>query len=204
MNDPYETLGVDRDVSDEKIKEAYRKRAQETHPDKGGNDGEFQEIANAYAILKDPNSRAYFDRTGNRPDQRGKESRAFEIIQIHFQRILEHDPDLGFKVLEVIRGQIEKSIASFKQEIAAINIHRRKIEKNKKRFKTKGDIPNVLEAMIQSRISNLDQQKEDKEMVIEIHRLALHILDECEDSNDEVFITWNQIYRTQFSIGDGS
>jgi len=46
MKDPFEVLGIEKDASQEKIKEAYRKSAKKYHPDKVVHLGkEFQEIA---------------------------------------------------------------------------------------------------------------------------------------------------------------
>ena len=67
--DFYELLGVSRDASDTEIKKAYRKLAQEHHPDKhsGCKDTEenFKLINEAYDALKDPQRRAQYDRFGS-------------------------------------------------------------------------------------------------------------------------------------------
>lgn len=61
MQNPYQTLGVDRDASPDEIKRAYRRLASQHHPDKGGDKNRFQEIQAAYDTLTDPNRRAGFD-----------------------------------------------------------------------------------------------------------------------------------------------
>ena len=67
--DYYELLGVARDASAAEIKKAYRKLAQEHHPDKhsGCKDTEekFKSINEAYDALKDPGKRAQYDRFGS-------------------------------------------------------------------------------------------------------------------------------------------
>jgi curved DNA-binding protein CbpA len=50
--DPFAVLGVDRDADDETIKRAYRRRAKETHPDRGGSDAEFKRIKDAYEAIR--------------------------------------------------------------------------------------------------------------------------------------------------------
>jgi len=58
MKNPYHILGVQEGASDDDVKKAYRKLAKEHHPDKGGDDAKFKEIAEAYDILSDPKKKA--------------------------------------------------------------------------------------------------------------------------------------------------
>jgi DnaJ-class molecular chaperone len=51
MKNYHEILGVSSDASQEEIKKAYRKKAQETHPDHGGNEEVFKEVSEAYEVL---------------------------------------------------------------------------------------------------------------------------------------------------------
>lgn len=64
MQNPYQTLGVNRDASADDIKRAYRKLASKHHPDRGGDTKVFQEIQTAYDTLSDPNRRAAYDNPG--------------------------------------------------------------------------------------------------------------------------------------------
>ncbi len=59
----YQILGVRSNAKPATIKKAYRKKAQEHHPDKGGDVEEFHRIKEAYKILSDPASRTLYDRT---------------------------------------------------------------------------------------------------------------------------------------------
>lgn len=58
----YNILGVSNQANETEIKKAYRKKANETHPDKhGGDDKEFKEANEAYQILGDKQKKEQYD-----------------------------------------------------------------------------------------------------------------------------------------------
>lgn len=61
MTDYYQTLGVKRNSTDDEIKQAYRRAAMKHHPDRGGDQAQFQQIQEAYATLSDPDRRRQYD-----------------------------------------------------------------------------------------------------------------------------------------------
>src|SRR5437667_6002368 len=71
----YEILEVDRTANDGELKSAFRKLAMKWHPDR--NPGEktseqrFKEINEAYEILKAPDKRAAYDRSGHAAFEHG-------------------------------------------------------------------------------------------------------------------------------------
>jgi molecular chaperone DnaJ len=66
--DYYEVLGVARDANQKAIKDAFRQLALKYHPDRNkepGAEERFKEIAEAYAVLNDPQKRAAYDAGGH-------------------------------------------------------------------------------------------------------------------------------------------
>jgi molecular chaperone DnaJ len=67
--DYYEILGVPRDADDETIKKAFRRLARELHPDVNPDDPSaeerFKEVAEAYKVLSEPDTRQLYDRHGH-------------------------------------------------------------------------------------------------------------------------------------------
>ncbi len=76
--DYYEVLGVSRGAAESDIKKAFRSLARDLHPDVNRHDPaaeeKFKEVAEAYEVLKEPESRAIYDRYGHD----GVRSRGYE------------------------------------------------------------------------------------------------------------------------------
>ncbi len=73
--DFYQLLGVEKNISAEELKKAYRKLAMKYHPDRnpGNKEAEqkFKEISHAYDVLKDEQKRAAYDRYGHAAFEQG-------------------------------------------------------------------------------------------------------------------------------------
>src|SRR5574338_486469 len=66
--DYYEILGVGREASDDEIKRAFRRLAQQHHPDVDSSDGaeeRFKELNEAYRVLGDRQRRQAYDMFGH-------------------------------------------------------------------------------------------------------------------------------------------
>ncbi len=63
--DYYDILGVPKTATEAEIKSAFRKKAMEHHPDKGGNPEEFKKFNEAYQVLSNAEARSKYDRFGS-------------------------------------------------------------------------------------------------------------------------------------------
>lgn len=77
----YDTLGVAKNASSDEVKKAYRKLANQYHPDKNPGDTaaeeRFKEVQNAYDTLSDPEKRKQYDRFGSANGREGFDPRNF-------------------------------------------------------------------------------------------------------------------------------
>lgn len=66
--DYYKILGVDKNIPQKDVREAYRKRAKQFHPDLHPNDpkakAKFQALNEAYEVINDPEKRKKYDQYG--------------------------------------------------------------------------------------------------------------------------------------------
>jgi DnaJ-class molecular chaperone len=84
----YDILGINKTANEQEIKKAFRKKATEWHPDKNPERKEeankkFQEIAEAYEVLSDPDRRRIYDLQGKEGlNQAGPTGRASDMNDI--------------------------------------------------------------------------------------------------------------------------
>lgn len=97
MADPYDTLGVARDASQDDIRKAYRKAAKESHPDlnPGNSEAEerFKRIAAAYDVIGDADKRKRFD--AGEIDETGAEAPP-QSQRRYYREYAEADPNMRY------------------------------------------------------------------------------------------------------------
>lgn len=156
--DPYKTLGVNKNATKKDIKKAYRAKAKIHHPDRNGDAELFAEISKAHVILIDDKKRRFYDETGQTDE--GFKSQingiARERLGQFFLGVIDKQKDQIFET-DII-DLIEKNIFNFTEECENIIRNARKKEKRfkkiKKRIKYKGKSVNLFVAIIDGKIKN--------------------------------------------------
>lgn len=91
MKDYYAVLSIEVDASDSIVKNAYRKKASEFHPDKNASPdapAKFREIQEAYDLLSDPIKRHAYDETRRRSLVQNPLETAEEIWKTYMAKVL--------------------------------------------------------------------------------------------------------------------
>lgn len=163
QRDFYEVLGVARDATSEEIKKAYRRRARELHPDKGGEaDSEaMAELNVAYETLSDSALRERYDRTGERSTVRLEEQARQGLAELILQHIQNRngDGDIMASVTVDLLNQQRAAVENVKQGEKILVALRRA----QRKLKYKGKGTDIVALMLEGRIAEVEQKKRSAE-----------------------------------------
>jgi len=172
MDNLYDILGVRQDATPDQIKNAWRKKAGETHPDKCPGDSEaaelFKSAKHAFNILIDPVTRKIYDSEDSIEDD-PLFIDAIKKITDAIIGIIETTEDVeNHDLLALLQMNIGNYINSNEQTKADLIIGRRKYEKVSKKFiKRRGGF-NIFTTAIQAKMDWYDKT------VIEVdHNIAI-------------------------------
>lgn len=144
----YEIFEVSTNASEEDIKKAYRRKALEHHPDRGGDAEKFKAISCGHTILSDPEKRKLYDRTGELDDSDWSDD-AVEWCQ-YFRNLF---PKVTVDAIEKFRSNYKFSEEERRDILAAYT-------------QRKGDIEDIMETVILA-------EEEDRERIIETIKAAI-------------------------------
>lgn len=131
--DPYATLGIEKNASPEDVKKAYRKKAMEAHPDRGGDDASMALVAKAWDVLGDPEKRKVYDETGN-GDAFDLEAEAVGAFTGLINSVLPYGEKMLQAAADKLRSemtQLEGQESQAKRELRTCERAREKVRKKK-------------------------------------------------------------------------
>lgn len=197
---PYKILGLQDDCSSHEVLKAYRRRVKECHPDKGGDPHEFDRVARAYRVLKDPSLRAYYDETGDMPEESTGESISpdkamlAQLVQSLFTSVepeeLSHENIISLldQALKRRAEEATKTARELRQRIEALKPYLDRLEYT-------GHDMSVVHATLRTVLGGLEQNRERAHRDAQALRDARRLLVEYRDKKENENYEW-QAYST--------
>jgi len=186
--DYYNVLGIQKTADQDQIKKAYRKKAAESHPDKGGDQEVFKIVAEAYAILSDPQKRGRYDR-GESLEKPDPKNIAMQNIRTYFVEFLSNDINspFGAQPASSYLGRIKTKIKSEKTNMQRYSKGLRKslvfLKKRKNKIVRKDKQPDDLfDIILNQQISMVSKSRDDLSLGVRSARIALKIIKEYEEA----------------------
>lgn len=200
--DPYEQLGVQRDAGTATIRAAYRKKALDDHPDKGGDPEQWERTATALAVLTDPKRRQTYDETGSigkeniKPDN--VRAAALQIVEQHMATLINAFPAGGYQpkddprkmdMMLRVRDMIWDEIREAENGIDGGKVHVQFLTDMRRRFRLKhpdkhpeGD---PIVRSFTAQIQRAEQQIAQLNEAIKARKLAVDIASDYEFEQDD-------------------
>lgn len=158
--DLYAELGIARGASTGEVSRAYRKRAQETHPDKGGTPEQFRRTRSAYMVLADPKRREQYDHTGTIDEPQADNALSEQLVVVHqlldaaLIRCAQRGADPAtVALIAEMKGLSSEAERKLKETRGQVQTHLAMSQKLVGRFSAKEGEPNRMAAMVESRIA---------------------------------------------------
>lgn len=154
----YDELGVKPDATNEEIRRAYRRKAKQNHPDRGGSADKMAAVNKAYETLSQPQRRLTYDRIGeDRPPD--IEHVARNILTGRIIAWMDSDQTTGDLIADVERSLIAEQ-RNQNAEIRKGTQLLERLQKRIKRLKFKGKGIDLVSAAVDSKIRDIKQTTE--------------------------------------------
>lgn len=155
----YDDLGVSSDATPEEIKSAHRRKAREHHPDAGGDADEFQKIQHAAMVLRDPDRKARYDRTGDDGIE-ADNSAAIpgQMLSSAFMEVMNQGVDFRkTDIIASVKARLQSSLNDLERSKLEHKQAKAESEAALERLKHNGSGPNYIGSLLSNRISEIDQ-----------------------------------------------
>lgn len=188
---PYKVLGIPKNASAKRIKDAYRRLAMETHPDRFGDAVAFQEVLLAFKVLSDEKRRRLYDETGkiDRGEPDNSRSLMAGVLAQALGQIVGQLAGKGMKIVEedlvaLMRDGIENALATFRKQKEEGTRTREAAAAALGRF-SRADGDPLLEEILAHAVASADAMLKKLDGAERVHKEALAYLKECTFKHDE-------------------
>lgn len=178
----YDTLGVPTDASADDIKAAFRRKASEHHPDKGGAADLMAAVNRAYEVLGDQQRREQYDATGDDAEV-DRNQQVANIVMSAFAQILANGSEHG--VLQQTKDFLRSRAAALKTDTAKHERNVAKLQRQRDKVKRKEGV-NLYHGLIDNQLSNLDDLIRETDKAIGLLTDALAALDAYEANEQPI------------------
>lgn len=182
--DLYAELEIDKDATQNDIKQAYRRLANIYHPDKEGGDEErFKRIRKAYEVLKDQARRERYDETGVIERDTLNEIAHQKLAELFAANIKGFIKYGHFKIVKRIESYIEANTTDTKRIIEELERELKKAESKKGKVKTKLK-SNFYDICLNQFIELINQELSKNNETLKVLHEMKNIISEYEDVED--------------------
>ena len=200
MKDLYEILDVPASTGQEGIKNAYKARARERHPDKpAGSTEAFQELNEAYSILRNPEKRARYDRGESTDDKTPIEKTAAAKLGMLFQQGIVMADDHK-NLIDIIRTDVASNNLAMINAIDELNNNIGKFKHVLDRVQYNGDGNDIFTGQIELSISGMNHQIDNLNGEIEVMKVVLVMLNDYECRVEEKEVSFMNSTATSSDI----
>lgn len=194
----YTTLGVGKNATETEIRDAYRKRAFVTHPDRErGSTGAFKEVQEAYAILSDSEKRQRYDETGKTDRIPNEAAQAWDLIFQIYMEIAQGSQFAKRNYLKDIRDRLD--VAVHQNALTEEAIEKQYEALSYLADHTKG--LDVLVERMRSKAESLLQSRNQCRRHICMIKGALKLLEKASYDGEDLFETYHAVSSTHLTGG---
>lgn len=179
---PYEELGVPQDATREEIRAAYRRKAAEAHPDRGGDAAAMARANHAWRLLKDERRRSRYDRTGNEQTvEPSLDTMAGSCLAEHFAMAIDR-LDESVNLVSAVNEGLSQLRNAKSRELMELTAKFSADKRRRKRFLRRGrKAPrNIADAVFEQRARDFERNIEATERLIKVVERAQEFLSDYE------------------------
>jgi curved DNA-binding protein CbpA len=186
MSDLYKDLGVNKNASQQQIKDVYRNLSKDLHPDVGGNKDKFALVATAYETLGDPTRRRRYDETGidtSIPIINQKAENCLRavfnsfILHVGIEKVINHD------VVGAIAEKLDEAAEKLADDKEKVCNEKRALKQMLPRVKHK-EKNNIMTSVINEKINQQAQKLSGIAKQKEVFQIAKKMLKDYDFKHD--------------------